>query len=100
MQEQLLIHVRLLKQIEQKGKVTPELEKKVLSTQKKIISIKNRVDSYGAEYDNDTEIRKKLRKTLISISITNYYIKRVQEKIKNMPGVKRLFSKLRKRGTD
>mgnify|MGYP001550983737 CR=1 FL=1 len=98
MYKQLIEYVKLLREIEKKGKVTPGLERDILNTQKTIISIRKSVDKFGEDYDTDPKIRKKLRKTLINISIANYYIKRMQERIKKIHGVKELFIKLRNRG--
>jgi predicted RNase H-like nuclease (RuvC/YqgF family) len=98
MYSELLHYVKLLEKIKKQGSVTPEIRKQILKSQSKIIKIKNRVDSFSKDYDNDSEIRKKLRKTLIKITIANYYIKRMQEKIKDLPGVNDLFIELQNKG--
>ncbi len=98
MHKELLKYVGHLEKIKKLGRITPELKQKIFLSQKKIIAIRNSADSYSKEFDNNVEVRKKLRKTLINITIANYYIKRLQEKIRHLPGVKQLFAELRTRG--
>jgi hypothetical protein len=100
MADQLSKYVKIFQEIKKEQAVSLENHKNVLKIQDQINIIHARVKSFPESLDNDTEIREKLKDTLIKIELYHVYIIKLQNEIKNIAGTEALFNELKKRGID